>query len=103
MAIRPARPTTIVIACGDKPPSKFVLIESGSGMENVGVPSAPRQAGKTARGRSDCHFRHPACVENRLPVARRSASLWATDDQSLVPAPYLAAHFRKYGGRRSSS
>jgi len=39
---------------------------------------------------------------------RRSASLWATDDhlqplQSLVPAPYLAAHFRENGGRRSSS
>ena len=63
---------------------------------------------KTARGRSDCHFRHPACVENRMPVARRSASLWATDDhlqplQSLVPAPYLAAHFRENGGRQSSS
>src|SRR5580704_8581453 len=68
-------------------------------MEDVGAPSASRQAGKTARGRSDCHFRHPACVENRMPLARRSASLWATDDrlqprQSLVPAPYLAAHFR---------
>jgi hypothetical protein len=40
-------------------------------------------------------------------VARRSASLWATDDylqslHSLVPAPYLAAHFRENGGRRSS-
>jgi transposase len=48
------------------------------------------------------------CVENRMPLARRSASLWATDDhlqprQSLVPAPYLAAHFRENGGRRSSS
>src|ERR1700726_3939855 len=49
-------------------------------MEDVGGPSASRQAGKTARGRSDCHFRHPACVENRMPLARRSASLWATDD-----------------------
>src|SRR6202011_3648423 len=77
-------------------------------MEDVGAPPASRQAGKTARGRSDCHFRHPACVENRMPLARRSASLWATDDhlqplQSLVPAPYLAAHFRENGGRRSSS
>src|ERR1700680_2506128 len=67
--------------------------------------TASRQAGKTARGRSDCHFRHPACVENRMPLARRSASLWATDDhlqslRSLVPAPYLAAHFRENGGRR---
>src|SRR5580692_5312542 len=77
-------------------------------MEDVGAPSASRQAGKTAGGRSDCHFRHPACVENRMPLARRSASLWAPDDhlrplQSLVPAPYLAAHFRENGGRRSSS
>jgi len=77
-------------------------------MEDVGAPSASRQAGKTARGRSDCHFRHPACVENRMPLARRSASLWAPDDrlqplQSLVPAPHLAAHFRENGGRRSSS
>src|SRR6202035_4382141 len=44
-------------------------------MEDVAAASAARQAGKTARGRSDCHFRHPACVENRMPVARRSASL----------------------------
>ena len=43
-------------------------------------PFAARQAGKAARGRSDCHFRHPAYVENRMPLARRSASLWATDD-----------------------
>jgi hypothetical protein len=71
-----------------------------------------RKPGKPARGRSDGHFRHPAghpaCGENRMPLARRSASLWATDDhlqplQSLVPAPYLAAHFRENGGRRSSS
>src|ERR1700732_3160912 len=72
-------------------------------MENVGAPSASRQAGKTARGRSDCHFRHPACVENRVPLARRSASLWATDDhlqplQSLAPAPCRAALFGKKGG-----
>src|ERR1700730_2338652 len=33
-------------------------------MEDVGAPSTSRQAGKTARGRSDGHFRHPACVEN---------------------------------------
>src|SRR6202045_2627139 len=77
-------------------------------MEDVGAPSASRQAGKTAGGRSDSHFRHPACVENRMPLARRSASLWAPDDrlqplQSLVPAPHLAAHFRENGGRRSSS
>jgi Transposase DDE domain len=77
-------------------------------MEDVGALSSSRQAGKTACGRSDCHFRHPACVENRMPLARRSASLWATDDylqslQSLVPAPYLAAHFRENGGRRSRS
>ena len=77
-------------------------------MEDVGAPSAARQAGKTAGGRSDCHFRHPACVENRMPLARRSASLWAPDDrlqplQSLVPAPHLAAHFRENGGRWSSS
>src|SRR6202023_1692384 len=77
-------------------------------MEDVGAPSTSRQAGKTARGRSDCHFRHPACVETRMPLARRPASLWATDDhlqplQSLVPAPYLAAHFRENGGRRCSS
>jgi hypothetical protein len=35
-------------------------------------------------------------------------AFWATGDhlqprQSLVPAPYLAAHFRENGGRRSSS
>src|ERR1700720_4320502 len=69
-------------------------------MEDVGAPSASRQAGKTARGRSDCHFRHPACVENRMPLARRSASLWATDDhpqplQSLVPAPIWQRIFEK--------
>src|SRR5580704_333399 len=77
-------------------------------MEDVGAPTASRQAGQTASGRSDSHFRHPACVENRMPLARRSASLWAPDDrlqplQSLVPAPHLAAHFRENGGRRSSS
>src|SRR6202048_1292662 len=77
-------------------------------MEDVGAPSASRQAGKTAGVGSDSHFRHPAGVENRMPLARRSASLWAPDDrlqplQSLVPAPHLAAHFRENGGRRSSS
>src|ERR1700730_9884786 len=46
-------------------------------MEDVGAPSTSRQAGKTARGRSDCHFRHPACVENRMPLARRTARHWA--------------------------
>ena len=41
-------------------------------------------------------------------MARRSARLWAADNnlqplQSLVSAPYLAAHLRENGGRRSSS
>src|SRR4029077_8022571 len=75
-------------------------------MEDAGGPSASRQARKTARRRPDRHFRHPACVENRMPLARRPASLWAADDhlqplQSVVSASHLAAHFRENGGRRS--
>src|ERR1700704_2468303 len=72
-------------------------------MEDVGAPSASRQAGKTAGRRSDGQFRHPACVENRMPLARRSASLWAADDhlqplQSLVPAAGWGSAFAKNGG-----
>src|SRR4029077_19892751 len=71
-------------------------------MEDVGAPSASRQAGKTARGRSDGHFRHPACVENRMPLARRSASLWATDDHlpaTIVgPSAVSGSAFEKKGG-----
>src|SRR6202047_376840 len=54
-------------------------------MEDGGGPSAFTQAGKTARGRSDCHFRHPACVENdaagatfRQPLGHRRPSTTAT-------------------------
>jgi hypothetical protein len=45
-------------------------------MEDIEAPSAAWQAGKASRGRSDRHFRHPACVENRMPLARRSTSLY---------------------------
>jgi hypothetical protein len=43
-----------------------------------------------------------------MPLARRSAGLWAANEhrqplQSLVAAPRLAAHFRENGGRRPSS
>ena len=46
----------------------------------------------------------PACLEDRLSMARRSARLWAADNdlqplQSLVSAPCLAAHLREDGGR----
>ena len=79
-------------------------------MRPEGAQPAPaaRQAGQAARRRPHGHLGHPACLEDGLSMARRSARLWAADDdlqplQSLVSASCLAAHLREDGGRRPQS
>ena len=67
-----------------------------------GKPGKPRVDDRTVIS-GILHVLKTGCRWRDVPPA-----LWATDDhlqplQSLVPAPYLAAHFRENGGRRSSS
>jgi transposase len=97
-------------------------------MEDVGAPSASRQAGKTARGRSDGHFRHPACVENSdVPPAfgppttiynrynrwsqrriwqrifEKMAAAGPVPDELSIDSRHVKAHRSAAGSKRGSS
>src|ERR1700722_2029233 len=79
-------------------------------MRARGRPATPaaREVWLGAGRRPHGHLGHPACLEDRLSMARRSARLWAANNdrqplQSLVTASCLAAHLREDGGRRPHS